>query len=146
VGLSPSREVGAEAKYAMQENDDGEGGCDGESDTESDTSLLTALASTTISDSTWKSAPSYPPLYLSTVTEYLPPDSKPKLPKGLQVEELGDGDKKAKDVSWIKETYEDSLEVDQVFEKFTKRVAVESSQCVRFVLWKVAKIGPWKLI
>ena len=130
----------------MQESHEEEGACDGESDTESDTSLLTALASTTISDSTWKSAPSYPPLYLSTIAEYLPPDSKPKLPKGLEVEEFGEGDKKEKDVSWIKETYEDSLEVDQVFEKFTKRVAVESRQCVRFVLWKLTKIGSWKLI
>lgn len=100
-----------------------------DSDTDSsESSLITALASTALSESTWKSAPSYPPLYLSTLTEYLPPQGIPKLPKGLKVEGLRE------DVTWTKEKYENSLELDQIFERFTKRVAVEAKQCIRFVI------------
>lgn len=102
---------------------------------DSDDSLLTALAAATITESPWRSAPSYPPLYLSTVFEYLPPQPKPRLPQGVKVEDLGDDDKKDKDIGWAKETYENSLEVDQVFEKFTKRVAYEGEQCVRSVIF-----------
>ena len=102
-----------------------------ESDTEDE--LLTALAATSIGESAWKSAPSYPPLYLSTESEYIPPPAKPKIPKGVQVEDLDDDDKKDKDISWAKETYEDSLEVDQVFERFMNRVKHEGEQCVRCV-------------
>ncbi|KAF8159766.1 programmed cell death protein 2 [Crassisporium funariophilum] len=100
----------------------------------SETSLLTAMASTTITESPWRSAPTYPPLYLSTVGEYLPPQPKAKLPKGVQVTELGDEDKKDKDMSWAPETYENSLDLDQVFERFTKRVGYEGEQCVRYDL------------
>jgi len=102
-----------------------------ESDTESSDSLVTALASTSISDSAWKSAPSYPPLYLSTLIEYLPPQTVPKLPKGLTVEDVIEKDK---DVTWTKENYENSLGLDQVFEKFIQRVAIEGKQCIRFVI------------
>ena len=76
----------------------------------------------------------YPPVYLSTSSEYLSPQPKHKLPKGLEVEELADDDKKKKEISWAKETYENSLEVDQVFERFTRRVTLEGEQCVRFVI------------
>lgn len=107
------------------------------SDAESEGSLLTALASTTIAESEWKLAPCYPPLYLSTVAEYLPPQPKKRFPKDIVVEDPRDHEnskKKDQDISWAKETYEDSLEVDQVFEKFSKRVEVEGEQCVRFVV------------
>ena len=98
----------------------------------SERSLLTALASVTIAESPWRCAPSYPTLYLSTVGEYLPPQTKPKVPKGIQVSDLGDDDTKDnKDVSWATETYENSLEMDHVFERFTKRVGFEGKQCVR---------------
>lgn len=100
------------------------------SDSDSDTPLV-AFASITISDSAWKSAPTYPPVYLSTLSEYLP-QPKQKL-KVLKVEELIDNDKEEKHISWAKETYENSLDIDPVFEKFTRRVAVEGEQCVRFV-------------
>ncbi|KAF4610476.1 hypothetical protein D9613_006769 [Agrocybe pediades] len=106
---------------------------DSDSD-DSDESLLTALAATTITESPWRTAPSYPPLYLSTVSEYLPPQPKPRLPQGVKIEDLGDDDKKDKDISWAKETYENSLDVDQIFEKFTKRVGYEGEQCVRYDL------------
>lgn len=99
----------------------------------SEKSLLTALVSATLDESPWKSAPSYPPIYLSTVTEYLPAQPKPKLPPGVQVVDPSDdaGGKDGKDISWASEAYEDSLEVDHVFERFTKRVEYEGEQCVR---------------
>jgi pre-rRNA-processing protein TSR4 len=111
-------------------------GSENDEDTQSDSasserSLLTALASVTIAESPWRNAPSYPTLYLSTVGEYLPPQAKPKIPKGIQVMELGDEEKKEKDVTWATETYENSLEMDHVFERFTKRIAYEGNQCVR---------------
>jgi hypothetical protein len=105
---------------------------DTQSDSESsERSLLTALASATIAESPWRNAPSYPTLYLSTVGEYLPPQAKLKVPKGIQVSELGDDEKKDKDISWATETYENSLEMDHVFERFTKRIGCEGKQCVR---------------
>ncbi|KAF7356823.1 hypothetical protein MVEN_01017700 [Mycena venus] len=108
---------------------------DNESDATSEEELLTALAATTLEESPWRSAPSYTPLYLSTCSEYLPAQPKPKLPPGVQViEPLDDPDKGGKDVSWIAEAYENSLDVDQVFERFTKRVGFEGDQCVRYEL------------
>ncbi|KAJ7035698.1 programmed cell death protein 2 [Mycena alexandri] len=108
---------------------------DAESDTASDEELLTALAATTLEESPWRSAPSYPPLYLSTCSEYLPAQPKLKLPPGVQVvDSLDDVGKGSKDVSWIAEAYENSLDVDQVFERFTKRVGFEGDQCVRYEL------------
>jgi pre-rRNA-processing protein TSR4 len=101
-----------------------------DSDTSSD-SLLTALAATTVSESPWKAAPMFPPLYLSTASEYLPPPPKVKAPTTAEVLDEHDDGKKTKDTSWMSEAYEDSLEVDQVFERFTKRVGNEGEQCVR---------------
>lgn len=116
-------------------NDDFDENDESESDVESsELSLITALTSTTISESVWKCAPSYPPLYLSTITEYLPPRAVPKLPDGLDVGDLQDDEKKEKDITWAKEKYEDSLVVDQVFEKFSQRVAIEGKQCIRYEL------------
>lgn len=110
---------------------------DDESSSSSEHSLLTALASTTLDESPWRSAPSYAPLYLSTVSEYLPPQpkSKSKLPPGVVVvdpeAEPSGKDAKDKDISWAFEPYENSLDVDHVFERFTRRVAYEGEQCVR---------------
>jgi len=125
-GSAPAASSPAEA-----EDDD-----DAESDTSSsDEELLTALAATTLEESPWRSAPSYPPLYLSTCSEYLPGQPKLKLPPGVQVvDPLDDPGKGGKDVSWISEAYENSLDVDQVFERFTKRVGYEGDQCVRYEL------------
>ncbi|KAF9460501.1 programmed cell death protein 2 [Collybia nuda] len=106
-----------------------------EASSSSEKSLLTALASVTIAESPWKSAPSYLPLYLSTTSEYLPPQSKPKLPPGTHVADpLDENGKGGKDISWVSEAYEDSLEMDHVFERFTKRVGFEGEQCVRYEL------------
>lgn len=100
------------------------------------------MASTKLEESQWKDAPAYPPLYLSTVSEYLPPQSKPKLPAGIS-DGLDDAPapKSGKDISWAFEPYENSLEVDYAFERFAKRVSYEGEQCVRYVL-RMRHIGP----
>ncbi|KAJ7257896.1 programmed cell death protein 2 [Mycena haematopus] len=117
----------------IQEEDD-QDTSDAESDVTSE-ELLTALAATTLEESPWRAAPSYPPIYLSTCSEYLPAQPKPKLPPGVQVvDSLDEPGKGGKDVSWIAEAYENSLDVDQVFERFTKRVGFEGDQCVRYDL------------
>ncbi|KAJ3720891.1 programmed cell death protein 2 [Lentinula raphanica] len=107
-----------------------------ESDTEStssEKSLLTAMTNTTLLDSPWKAAPAYtPPLYLSTASEYLPPQPKTRIPSGVDV--LDPAAEGGKDISWAFEPYENSLEVDQVFERFTKRVGYEGEQCIRYEL------------
>ncbi|EGO28781.1 hypothetical protein SERLADRAFT_406196 [Serpula lacrymans var. lacrymans S7.9] len=111
-----------------------------ESDAESDSSeesLITALASTGLSSSPWISAPSYPPLYLSTTSEYVPPPPKAKLPPGVQIQDPLDDDemkKSSKDGGWSLEGYENSLEIDSVFDRFTKRVGYEGEQCIRYEL------------
>lgn len=111
------------------------------SDTESVTSessahsLITAMASTTIDDSPWRAAPSFPPLYLSTTSEYLPPPPKTKIPQGARIEDSADDHPNdGKDVSWAFEPYENSLEVDGVFDRFTKRVSNTGEQCLRYEL------------
>jgi pre-rRNA-processing protein TSR4 len=104
-----------------------------ESDTDStasEESLLTAMTKTTLEESPWKSAPAYSPLYLSTISEYLPPKPKHKVPPGAQISELT-AEEGGKDISWAFEPYESSLEVDQVFERFNKRVGYEGEQCIR---------------
>jgi pre-rRNA-processing protein TSR4 len=112
---------------------DEDGASDDESDASLDESIVTALASLPLDDSVWKAAPSYPPLYLSTLGEYLPPQPKAKLPPGVQVTDPDheNSRKDAKDISWAMEPYENSLDVDQVFERFAKRVGYEGEQCVR---------------
>ncbi|KAJ7601089.1 programmed cell death protein 2 [Mycena floridula] len=64
-------------------------------------------------------------------SKYLPAQPKAKLPAGAQVSDPDEEPKGGKDVSWAFEPYENSLEVDHAFERFTKRVAFEGEQCVR---------------
>lgn len=109
---------------------------EGSTSLSSDESLITAMASTKLDTSPWISASSYPPLYLSTTSEYLPPPPKLKLPAGADIQDPADdndGGKDGKNTSWAFEAYENSLEVDHVFDRFTKRVGYEGEQCVRYV-------------
>jgi len=102
-----------------------------ESDDDADSeasSLVTALTRTVISDSPWQSAPAYKPVYLSTVSEYLPPQPKQKLSSASQ------GDMDDATGAWMSEKYENSMYVDPIFERFTRRVAAEGEQCVRYEL------------
>ncbi|KAH9933363.1 programmed cell death protein 2 [Fomitopsis serialis] len=99
-----------------------------------DADLAARLASTTLDDSKWTETPAYGALYLSTTAEYLPPAKKVKVPKGAEVDEDDEGTGKGKDGGWALEGYENSIEVDHAFERFTKRVGYEGGQCIRYEL------------
>ncbi|TFK51694.1 hypothetical protein OE88DRAFT_1698786 [Heliocybe sulcata] len=107
-----------------------------EASSTSSESLVTALASTTLDDSPWPAMPAYKPIYLNTTSEYLPPPPKTKVPAGAQVvdPDREDGKNKDKDMAWMSEAYENSMEVDHVFERFMTRVGYEGKQCVRYDL------------
>ena len=146
-GRSMVPESNGRTSVEIAEEDGSEKDEDAQSDSaSSEKSLLTALASVTIGDSPWRCAPSYPTLYLSTVGEYLPPRAKPKVPKGIQVSELRDDETKDKDVSWATETYENSLAMDHVFERFTKRIGHEGKQCVRSAMNLSYSLTNWILL
>jgi len=100
---------------------------DSGTESDSDESLLTALEAATLADSPWRTAPAYPAIYLSTEEEYLPVEALPKPPKDVKVEEVDS----VGGVLCTTETYEDSMELDHVFEKFAKRVGYRGEQCVR---------------
>ena len=89
--------------------------------------LAEALAKTTLNDvyTVWEAMPSYPPVYMSTVSEYLPPE--PKAKANIKADD-GLGGSKTRGGS---EAYENSMHVDEVFSRFTKRVECEGEQCVR---------------
>ena len=116
------------------EDDDGDSDTDDSEDSEDTVDeeaedLAEALAKTTLSDvyAVWKDMPSYPPLYMSTVSEYLPPE--PKAKTKMEVDDgLGDGKTKG-----ALEAYENSMSVDEIFSRFTKRVECEGGQCIRYV-------------
>jgi pre-rRNA-processing protein TSR4 len=112
------------------EDDASEAGSEsGESD------LVTAMAGATLDTSPWAGAPAHPALYLSTTAEYIPPPPKAKLPAGVRVEDSdADGGGKGSGGGggeWGLESYENSMELDHVFERFTKRVGYAAEQCVR---------------
>ncbi len=116
--LSTSTESESEGEVSEGENED---------------SLAAAIQSTSLEDSLWKDAPGYSPLYLSTVSEYLPAPPKVKMPAGAEVDLDGDRDSKEKNGGgWGMEGYENSMEVDQAFERFSKRVSCEGEQCLRY--------------
>lgn len=126
--------VTKEAKDADHDDNADDDVSEAESDSlSSDESLITAMALAAVADSEWKCAPCYPPLYLSTASEYLPPQPKEKLHNARVADPTESDEKSGKDISWASEPYEDSLEMDHVFERFTKRVGYEGEQCVRSV-------------
>ncbi|KAA1468743.1 hypothetical protein DENSPDRAFT_794886 [Dentipellis sp. KUC8613] len=104
-------------------------GADLDSDSDSESSIVTALASSTLSDSPWRMAPHHPAQYLSTLSEYIPPPKKEKrTPSRIAEQENEDRN------TWSSEKYENSMDTDHVFEKFTSRAALEPEQCVRYDL------------
>jgi pre-rRNA-processing protein TSR4 len=118
-GEDPSKEIDSNVSGSEDENE--------ESDDDEASSLVTALTRTVISDSPWRSAPAYKPVYLSTISEYLPPQPKQKLSSASQGLDMDDATG-----AWMSEKYENSLHVDPIFERFTRRVATEGEQCVRY--------------
>jgi pre-rRNA-processing protein TSR4 len=96
-----------------------------------DSVLTTAMAGVALEESGWIHSPFFSATYLSTMTECLPPATS-KSSHDVQIDVV---DAEAgKDVSWNLENYEDSLQVDRVFEVFSKRVGYQSGQCVRYVI------------
>lgn len=109
---------------------------DAESDgsSSSEDSLIIAMTSARVVDSFWAAAPSYPAIYLSTVSEYIPQTSKAKVMASARIEDPVVADGKAKkDAIWALETCENSLEIDSVFDRFSKRVGFTGEQCIRWV-------------
>ncbi|KAF5355302.1 hypothetical protein D9758_005987 [Tetrapyrgos nigripes] len=125
-------QIFGDAPEPKSEDTSAENVSDSESEA-SEQSLLTAMASTTLSDSIWRNGPSYPALYLSTTSEYIPPPPKAKVPTKDQVMDSAQ-DSGSGDMSWVSEAYENSLDVDNVFDRFSKRVGYEGEQCVRYDL------------
>lgn len=121
---------------------------DSDSDSKSSASILAAPAQTPSTSSPWLAAPAYtPPLFLSTASEYVPPAPKPKLTAeaaALQNQNELEGKSKKGEAkraekekddgkAWegAMEGYEDSLEVDKVFERFARVAGYEGEQCIR---------------
>ena len=102
------------------------------SDSSGDSALVTALASTVPEKSPWRRAPSFQPLYLSTTSEYIPAPKKMKVPTDVGVEEYHAGRKNEDLKGFSSESYENSLEIDHVFARFSQRVGYEGQQCVRY--------------
>lgn len=122
---------GSHDEASSEDDDDDEDEDDGGED--EDDALAAAVQAASLDDSPWKAAPAYSPLYLSTTSEYLPPPPKVKVPAGASVDVDDDGKSARKDSgSWSMEGYENSLDVDHAFERFSKRVSYEGEQCLRY--------------
>jgi pre-rRNA-processing protein TSR4 len=106
--------------------DESTGSDDDSASTSSASSVIAALASVTL-DSLWHSAPSYPPQYLSTANEYIPPPSKAHEPTAGIIDDNGVTEEGH---AWGSEKYENSR-TDHVFDRFNERTAHEPQQCVR---------------
>ena len=78
--------------------------------------------------SEWIQVPSHNSTYLATVSEYV----KPPNSSGMKVDTslIKDLDEKVAG-GWNTEVYENSLDVDRLFERFVERVSNEYEQCVR---------------
>lgn len=139
-GASPQEDDGEEAEAPPASDEEPEDEDEEEdSDSESTPSVVEALTSRVSEASPWSKQPGFkPPLYLSTSMEYIPPP--PKMPKVPSAEEIlderdreGKGNKSKDDDGWnsAMEGYENSLNMDHVFERFATRTSCEGEQCIR---------------
>jgi len=129
---------GSEDDYSYSEDEDAAKAADVDPPKSTDTSdpAVDALSSTLShtdltsnelpSKAQWTDLPSYIPMYLNTNFEYITPQPKATVPKAAVSDP-----KDAKDAMWAMEGYERSRDVDEVFERFMKRVAEEGEQCIR---------------
>ena len=95
-------------------------------------SVIVVLATATLNDPLWKSAPSYPPQYLSTTGEYIPPSKK--VPDELTAGIVDSDEFNREGHHWASERYENSMHTDHLFDRFNERTAHEPRQCVRCAL------------
>lgn len=134
-GGSTEEEEPTPPEPEFEDDDDGDSDTGGDSEDSEGTGdeeaeeLAEALAKTSLNDAyaVWKDMPAHASQYLSTISEYLPPE--PKAKANIKVDD-GLGDCKTKGGL---EAYENSLKVDEVFSRFIKRVECEGEQCVRWV-------------
>ncbi|KAI9511530.1 programmed cell death protein 2 [Russula earlei] len=117
---------------SMHDEDSTQSDDDNVSSSSSASSVVVALACATLADSSWQSAPSYRPQYLSTAGEYLPPSNK--TPEDPTAGIVDDGAFNQEGRSWAAEKYENSMHTDHVFDRFNERTAHEPQQCVRYDL------------
>lgn len=141
----PSGEDGEDASEPPLSDSESSSEESDESESEkSSSSLLQAPTSELSTSSPWRSSLAYTPaIYLSTVSEYLPPPKKANviIDDGLGPERSGKSRKGGKNddskdnAGWdnAMEGYENSLDIDHVFERFVRRVEYEGEQCVRYV-------------
>ena len=122
-----SRDRNGSLSASVESESEGE-----DSGDEDEDALAAAVQSTSLEDTPWKDAPGYPPLYLSTISEYLPTPSKVKMPAKVTADSDGDRDSKNGGGGWGIEGYENSMEVDHAFERFSQRVSYEGEQCLRY--------------
>jgi pre-rRNA-processing protein TSR4 len=92
-------------------------------------SAIVALASLTLVDSLWESAPSYLSQYLSTTNEYISPPIKAQDKHTAGV--IDDSGVTQEGHAWASEKYENSMHTDHIFDRFNERTAHEPQQCVR---------------
>ena len=102
------------------------------SQSSSASSVAVALASARLVDSLWQSAPSYPPQYLSTISEPIHPSSK--TPGRLTAGNVDADEFNPEGHPWTSEKYENSMHMDHLFDRFNERAAREPQQCVRCAL------------
>jgi len=95
-------------------------------------SVIVVLAAATLAYSLWQSAPSYPPQYLSTTGEYIPPSKK--APDELTAGIVDSDGFNQEGHPWASERYENSMHTDHLFDRFNERAAHEPQQCVRCAL------------
>lgn len=77
-------------------------------------------------DRNWSKSPFYAPLYLDTESEYLPSTSKtPKIEAKIGSTGGSGGE------DWSREGWENSQNIDDVFDKFSSRVELRGAQCIR---------------
>ena len=129
----PENKVKVDSSQEPESEDEQNGESDDGSEEDDDEELVTAMASASLDTSEWAKAPSYPALYLSTTAEYLPPAPKSNVVATDDIPEDSADGKKIKDAFWTMEGYENSLDIDHAFERFSKRVGYEAEQCIRYV-------------
>jgi len=117
------------------EEDNSDGGSDDEDEVEED-NLANDLSAVSLTkaepDPAWSSQPSYRPLYLSTVQEYITPKPPPSVSKKPIQEAQSSSDTGG--APWGAEPYEVMRKVDDVFERFVARVQEEPQQVLRYDL------------
>jgi hypothetical protein len=138
--LDPGAEVTFQGSVRDEENVDHDD--DSASTSSSVSSVVVALASATLADSSWLSAPLYPPQYLSTVDEYIPPSNIAPDEPTTRHDDDDDGFNQ-EGHPWASEQYENSVHTDHIFDRFNERAAHQPQQCVRCV--RLCLRGDWLL-